>query len=116
MICAASCWRPTRPGVGTLQELTRQFRVSWGYSKKIRRQQLQTGHKERPQASRHGAVSRLSGAVRERLRHWLQEQPDLTEAELRERWQGIGVTVGQSRVGQGLRETFERATRFGRDS
>ena len=91
-------------GVGTLQGLARQFRVSWGYSKKIRRQQLQTGHKERRQASRHGPVSRLSAAVRERLRHWLQEQPDLTEAELRERLQGIGVRVCQSRVGQVLRE------------
>ena len=34
-------------GQGTLRELARQFRVSWGYSKKIRRQQLRTGQKER---------------------------------------------------------------------
>jgi transposase len=91
-------------GAGTLQVLAQQFRVSWGYSKKIRRQQLQTGHKERPQPSHHGPVSRLTAAVRERLRSWLQEQPDLTEAELRQRLQGSGVTVCQSRVGQVLRE------------
>jgi transposase len=91
-------------GVGTLQELAQQFRVSFGYSKKIRRQQLQTGHKERPRQLQHGPVSRLTEAVREDLRHWLQEQPDLTEAELRERLHGRGITVCQSRVGQVLRE------------
>jgi transposase len=89
-------------GAGTLQELAQQFRVSWG--KKIRGHQLQTGRKERPQASHHGPVSRLSEAVREGLRSWLQEQPDLTEAELRERLQTMGVRVCQSRVGQVLRE------------
>ena len=103
-------------GVGTLQELAQQFRVSWGYSKKIRRQQLQTGQKERPQPSHHGPVSRLSEAVRERLRSWLQEQPDLTESELRERLQTMGVMVCESRVGQvlremGLRRKKKRSTR-----
>lgn len=91
-------------GVGSLRELAQQFRVSPGYSKKIHRQQLQTGQKERPRQSHHGPMSRLTEEVRERLRNWLQEQPDLTEAELRERLQGIGVSVCQSRVGQVLRE------------
>lgn len=49
-------------------------------------------------------MSRLSEAVRGRLRSWLQEQPDLTESELRERLQTIGVNVCKSRVGQVLRE------------
>ena len=91
-------------GVGTLQELAQQFRVSWGYSKKIRRQQLRTGEKERPRQSHHGPVSRLTPTVRERMRSSLQQQPDLTEAELRERLQTMGITVCQSRVGQVLRE------------
>ena len=91
-------------GTGTLRVLAQQFRVSFGYSKKIRRPQLQTGQQERPQASHPGPVSRLSEAVRGRLRSWLQEQPDLTESELRERLQTMGVSVCKSRVGQVLRE------------
>ena len=91
-------------GTGTLRVLAQQFRVSFGYSKKIRRPQLQTGQQERPQASHPGPVSRLNEAVRGRLRSWLQEQPDLTESELRERLQTMGVSVCKSRVGQVLRE------------
>jgi transposase len=84
-------------GTGTLRVLAQQFRVSFGYSKKIRRPQLQTGQQERPQASHPGPVSRLNEAVRGRLRSWLQEQPDLTESELRERLQTMGVSVCKSR-------------------
>jgi len=91
-------------GAGSLQGLAQQFRVSFGYSKKIRRQQLQTGQKQRRPQSHHGPVSRLTEGVREELRSWLRQQPDLTEAELRERLQTIGVTVCRSRVGQVLRE------------
>src|SRR5664279_6520025 len=47
-------------GAGTLRVLAQQFRVSFGYSKKIRRQPLQTGQPERPPPSHHGPVSRLS--------------------------------------------------------
>jgi transposase len=61
-------------------------------------------------------VSRLTAAVRGRLRSWLQEQPDLTESELRERLQTMGVMVCKSRVGQvlremGLRRKKKRSTR-----
>ena len=35
-------------GAGSLRSLAVQFRVSWGYSKKIRRQQLLSGGKQRP--------------------------------------------------------------------
>ena len=91
-------------GAGSLQKLAAQFRVSFGYSKKIRGQQLQTGQKERPARSHHGPISRLTATVREGLREWLQEQPDLTEAELRDRLQTSGVAVCKSRVGQVLRE------------
>lgn len=34
-------------GAGSLHQLATQFRVSWGYAKKIRMQQLQTGGKVR---------------------------------------------------------------------
>ena len=87
-----------------MQELADQFRVSWGYSKKIRTQQLQTGQKERPVQSQHGPLSRVTDAVRADLRAWLQVQPDLTEMELRDRLATRGVGVCKSRVGQILRE------------
>lgn len=91
-------------GAGSLQKLAVQFRVSWGFAKKIRRQQLATGQKERPVQKRHGPMSRISAAMQERLRAWLQEQPDMTEAELQERLASQGVHVVKSRVGQVLRE------------
>jgi transposase len=90
-------------GAGSLQKLAGRFRVSWGYAKKIRAQQLRSGRKERPVQQRHGPVSRITAAVQESLREWLRRQPDLTEAELHERLREQGVQVVQSRVGQVLR-------------
>src|SRR5271157_1194785 len=49
-------------GQGSLQELAKQFRVSWGYSKKIRAQQLRTERKERPQQLRYGPASRVDAS------------------------------------------------------
>jgi transposase len=91
-------------GAGSLRRLALQFRVSWGFAKKIRSQQLSTGQKERPVQKRHGPISRIHGAMREKLRAWLREQPDLTEAELQERLASQGVHVVKSRVGQVLRQ------------
>jgi transposase len=91
-------------GVGSLRELAAQFRVSWGYSKKIRVQQLRTGEKSRPAQLRHGPVSQMNSEVQQSLRNWLREQPDLTKAELRERLAGTGVRISKSRVGQVLRQ------------
>ena len=47
-------------GQGSLRELALQFRVSWGYSKKIRAQPLRSGGKERPPQKRHGPVGRVT--------------------------------------------------------
>jgi transposase len=91
-------------GAGSLQKLAVQFRVSWGFAKKIRKQQLATGQKERPVQRRHGPVSRIHAGVQEKLRAWLREQPDLTEAELQERLASQSVSVVKSRVGQVLRQ------------
>lgn len=90
-------------GAGSLRKLAEQFRVSWGFAKKIRRQQLATGQKERPVQKRHGPISRIHTAMQEKLRAWVREQPDLTEAELQERLASQGVQVVKSRVGQVLR-------------
>lgn len=92
-------------GAGSLQKLAVQFRVSWGFAKKIRKQQLATGgRKERPVQRRHGPVGRIDAAAQEKLRTWLREQPDLTEAELQARLARQGVHVVKSRVGQVLRQ------------
>jgi uncharacterized protein YneF (UPF0154 family) len=53
-------------------------------------------------------LSRFTEGVKERLRSWLREQPDLTETELRERLAGSGVQASKSRVGQVLRQMGER--------
>lgn len=65
-----------------LEQLASQFGVSYGFTKKIRRQQLQTGQTERPPQLVHGPASRVTEAVRQYVRQQLQHQPDLTLAEL----------------------------------
>ncbi len=50
-------------GAGSLRELAAQFRVSWGYGKKIRTQQLRTGQKKRRVQERRGPVSRMNSEV-----------------------------------------------------
>jgi transposase len=91
-------------GEGSLRELAAQFRVSWGYSKKIRAHLVRTGQKERPVQLRHGPPSCITEEVKESLQSWLRQQPDLTLAELRERLASIGLRVSRSRVGQVLQE------------
>jgi len=102
-------------GRGSLQELTKQFGVSWGYGKKIRAQQLKTGQKERPSQSRHGPASRLTPAVEQQLRSALRQQPDLTLAEMQQRLvDKTGVGISRSRLwvwlqGLGLRHKKNRS-------
>lgn len=91
-------------GVGSLRELAGQFRVSWGYSKKVRAHQVRTGSKERVAQLRHGPPSRMTEAVQENLRNWLSAQPDLTENELRDRLAGRGVRISKSGIGKWLRK------------
>jgi len=67
-----------------LEALAEQFGVSYGYTKKIRRQQLQTGQMGRVLQARHGPASRVTTEVEEELRRALQRQPDLTLQELAE--------------------------------
>ena len=83
-------------GEGTLKELAKRFRVSFGFAKKIRKQQLQTGGMERPVQKRHGPVSRVTPGLQQLLRSWLRRQPDLTLLELQQRiQQGGGVWLEQ---------------------
>lgn len=103
-------------GAGSLRQLSVQFRVSWGYAKKIRVQQLRTGSKQRVDQKRHGPPSRVGAAERELLCAWLREQPDLSEEELRQRLAATGVKICNSRIGQllrqmGMRRKKNRCTR-----
>lgn len=84
-------------GQGSLRELAKQFRVSWGYSKKIRAQQLRSGRKQRPPQKRHGPEGRVTPQVQQQLRWAVGQQPDVTLAELQQRiQQNTGVELGRS--------------------
>jgi transposase len=93
---------------GSQQQLARRFGVGFEYVRKIRRQLQRSGQIKRVPQSRHGRLSRFTEVVKERLRSWLREQPDLTETELCERLAGSGVQASKSRVGQVLRQMDER--------
>ena len=99
-----------------LEALAEQFGVSYGYTKKIRRQQLQSGRVERPPQSRHGPVSRVTPEVEEQLRRELRRQPDLTLGELAERLeQSRQLRLSRTRLwevlrGLGLRRKKNRST------
>ena len=68
---------------GTQARLAQRFRVSLGYVEKIRGQQIRTGKMER--LPHHpGRKPKFTGPVREQLRSWLVQQPDLTLWELQE--------------------------------
>ena len=91
-------------GAGDLCRLASRFGVSWGWAKKIRRQQLSFGQTTRVRQRRHGFLSRVGAEQRELLCAWLREQPDSTDEELRHRLAANGVAVSKSRVGQLLRQ------------
>src|SRR5664279_4528915 len=90
-------------GAGSLRELARQFRVSLSYGKKIRGNRSAAGRRSGQRSRNMVPPAGSRRRRKDRLRSWLQEQPDLTEAELRERLQASGVRVCKSRVGQVLR-------------
>ena len=103
-----------------LEALADQFGVSYGYTKKIRRQQLQSGRVERPLQSRYGPVSRVTPEVEEQLRSELRRQPDLTLRELTERLeQSRRLRLSRTRLWEvlrrlGLRRKKNRSTRASR--
>ena len=80
---------------GSEARLAQRFRVSLSYVKKIRRQLRRTGQMER--APHHpGRKPKFTEPVRQQLRSWLEQQPDLTLAELREqvhRQVGLAVSL-----------------------
>jgi transposase len=105
-----------RSNVG-LEEVAERFGVSYGFSKKIRRQQLHTGQMERRAQSRYGPVSRVTAEIEEQLRAELRRQPDLTLAELGARLeQSRRLRLSKTRLGEvltrlGLRRKKNRSMR-----
>jgi putative transposase len=105
-------------GRGSLEELAEQFGVSYGYSKKIRRQQLATGQVERPPQLRHGPAGHLNTEIKRFLRSAVARQPDVTLAELCEQLRSVRqIKISRSRLwywlrGLGLRHK-KNATRPG---
>jgi transposase len=82
-----------------LEQLANQFGVSYGFTKKIRRQQLKSTRMERLPQQIHGPASRATEPVKDYVRQQLQAQPDLTLAELRERLeQSMHVQLSKSRL------------------
>jgi len=73
-------------GEGSLEELAEDFRVSYGYAKKIRQQQLRSNQMER-QVRIYPPRSLLNAERQKKLLEWVGEQPDLTLAELQEKLQ-----------------------------
>ena len=92
------------PGEIGLEQLAEQFGVSYGYTKKIRRQQWQFGQMERPPQTRHGPISRVTVEVEAQLRVAVQRQPDLTLEELRQQLaHATQVQLSKTRLWEGLR-------------
>jgi len=71
-------------GEETQEQIGEDFRVSARYIRKILYQQRQTGQRER--VPHHpGRKPLFTPPIREQMRAWLKEQPDLTLAELQEK-------------------------------
>jgi transposase len=86
-------------GDGSLAVLARRFSVSLGWAEKLMRTVRQTGRTERPAGNKRGPASKLTPELRETVRGWIQAQPDLTLAEMRQRlWKQQGVEVSLSRL------------------
>ena len=91
-------------GRGSLEELARQFGVSYGYTKKIRRQQLRTGGLARPRQLRHGPTGLLTAEIEQVLRAAVAARPDVTLAELKQQLRkSHRVQISQSRLWYWLR-------------
>jgi|SRR5271165_5665007 len=100
----AKLLRAYAAGRGSLEELASQFGVSYGYTKKIRAQQLETGVVERPRQLRHGPAGQLTEEIKQYLRAVVAKQPDVTLAELREQLRTAHrVQISQSRLWYWLR-------------
>jgi transposase len=102
-------------GEGTLEQLAERFSVSAPWAWKISAQRKRSGQMERIE-QRRGTVRKVTAEVEQRLRGWVQAQPDLTLAELQqklEKTHSLHVSIGrlwQVLRGMGLRLKKSRST------
>ena len=90
---------------GSLTELAARFRVSVSWAKTISATRKRTGRMEKPPAGPRGPRSRLTPAVREQLRGWISQQPDLTLMEMRQRLSAeLQLSVSMGRLWTVIRE------------
>ena len=91
-------------GEGTLEQLAQRFSVSAPWAWKISAQRKRSGQMERVE-QRRGGRRKVTAEVEQRLRGWVQAQPDLTLAELQqklEKTHHLQVSIG--RLWQVLRQ------------
>jgi transposase len=91
-------------GEGTLEQLAERFSVSVPWAWKISAQRKRSGQMERVE-QRRGGNRKVTTAVKQQLRGWVQAQPDLTLAELQQKLakvQHLQVSIG--RLWQVLRQ------------
>ena len=91
-------------GEGTLEQLAERFSVSTPWAWKISAQRKRSGRMERVE-QRRGTVRKVTAEVEQRLREWVQAQPDLTLAELQQKLEKahpLQVSIG--RLWQVLRQ------------
>jgi transposase len=91
-------------GEGSLQQLAERFSVSAPWAWKISAQRKRSGQMERVE-QRRGTVRKVTAEVEQRLRDWVQAQPDLTLAELQQKLaQAYYLQVSIGRLWQVLRQ------------
>ena len=91
-------------GEGTLEQLAERFSVSVPWAWKISAQRKRSGQMERI-GQRRGGGRKVTLEVRERLRGWVQTQPDATLTELQQKLEKahhLHVSIG--RLWQVLRQ------------
>jgi transposase len=91
-------------GEGSLEQLAQRFSVSAPWAWKISAQRKRSGQMERVE-QRRGTVRKVTAAVEQQLREWVQAQPDMTLAELQHKLvkaQHLQVSIG--RLWQVLRQ------------
>ncbi|MGA2251757.1 helix-turn-helix domain-containing protein [Terracidiphilus sp.] len=72
-------------GEGSCRALAARFGVSWEYVRKVRQQQVRSGHRKRLVQSRFGVRSRVTEQVKAHMLVLVESQADITITELRER-------------------------------
>lgn len=103
-------------GEGSCRVLAVRFGVSWEYVRKVRRQQRLHGQRTRVVQSRFGPRSRVTDTVAAHMLAVVQELPDITIAELRDRIvtdKGVAISWTVTRnwvVRLGLRLKKSRST------